>query len=201
VTPAPTSPDSDARPSIGRRHLAYVWRLASREPASVDLAVVHCTELPDLATARVYGEKIHYAKTATGNSGHFYIDRDGVIEEWAPIERVAHHVRSYNERSVGIELVNRGRFPDWYDSRAQTFEEPYSSEQIAALLNLLTWLKAVSPALKWIAGHDQLDQSLVQASDDPGKNVRRKLDPGPLFPWPQVLKQSGLIRFRDSENA
>jgi N-acetylmuramoyl-L-alanine amidase len=34
----------------------------------------------------------------------------------------------------------------------------------------------------------------VPASDDPSRQVRRKLDPGPLFPWPAVLQGSGLTR-------
>ena len=34
--------------------------------------------------------------------------------------------------------------------------------------------------------------TLVQASDDPSLQVHRKRDPGPMFPWPQVLAQSRL---------
>ena len=42
----------------------------------VDLVVIHCTELPDLAIAREYGERVLH-DNGSGNSGHFYIDRDG----------------------------------------------------------------------------------------------------------------------------
>src|SRR5262249_39197698 len=46
--------------------LPYAAKLAPRAPAAIDLVVVHCTELPDLATARVYGEHVLYA-SGTGN--------------------------------------------------------------------------------------------------------------------------------------
>ena len=71
--------------------------------------VIHCTELPDLGMARGFGEKVMHKNSHTGNSGHFYIDRDGSIEEWVPVNRVAHHVRGFNSKSIGIELVNNGR--------------------------------------------------------------------------------------------
>ena len=58
--------------------LPYVQKLEARPATAVDLVVIHCTELPDLATAREYGERVLYA-SGTGNSGHYYIDRDGSV--------------------------------------------------------------------------------------------------------------------------
>ncbi len=177
-----------------RRPLSYESRLPSRDPASVELVVIHCTELPDLATARAYGEAVHYPESGTGNSGHFYIDRDGRVEEWIAVDRIAHHVRDHNERSIGIELVNRGRWPDWLDSRRQVMTEPYPEEQIDALIGLLADLGRRLPALRRIAGHEDLDTRRVPATDDPAVEVRRKLDPGPRFPWPRVLSAVPLER-------
>lgn len=174
--------------------LPYAERLEARPVESIDLAVIHCTELPDLATAREYGERVLYPASGTGNSGHFYIDRDGRIEQYVPPGRIAHHVRGYNARSVGIELVNRGRWPHWLDSRHQTMDEPYPDAQIDALVRLLRALGEALPTLRWIAGHEDLDREDVPASDDPGVRVRRKRDPGPHFPWPRVLAQCGLER-------
>ena len=175
--------------------LPYVSALDSRSPETVDLAVIHCTELPDLPTAREFGERILYAGSATGNSGHYYVERSGRIEEWVPVDRVAHHVRGFNERSVGIELLNLGRYPDWFDSRSQDMREPYAPLQIASLASLLQKLRERLPALRWIVGHDALDKSLVTASDDPGKKVFRKRDPGPLFPWADLLQEIDLKLF------
>lgn len=185
-----------------RTHLLpYVERLERRDPATIDRIVIHATELPDLATAREYGERIHYPESATGNSGHFYIDRDGRIERWVPIERIAHHVAGHNATTIGIELVHIGRYPDWLDSRRQTWPGDYPAAQIEALVELLADLKADLPGLKDLAGHDQLDTRTVPASDDATLSVRRKLDPGPNFPWDRVVEATGLPQHRPDDEA
>lgn len=192
LTTSATAADPRQRP------LPYVERLERRDPSAIELVVIHCTELPDLRTARVYGERIHYAGSQTGNSGHFYIDRNGHCEQWVPLDRVAHHVRGHNSSSVGIELVNRGRYPDWLDSRRQNRFEAYPEAQIDGLLALLASLRDALPTLTRIAGHEDLDRERVAASDDPTKTVRRKRDPGPTFPWPRVLEDGVLLRWSDT---
>lgn len=179
--------------------LSYVDRLDSRAPGSIRRVVIHATELPDLETAREYGERIHHQASRTGNSGHFYIDRDGSIEQWVPLGRVAHHVRGHNAGSIGIELVNRGRWPDWYHSHHQDWEESYPEAQIHALIDLLGRLESELPALAEIAGHDQLDHDWIAASDNPEILVRRKIDPGAGFPWTQVLSATRLRLYHAPE--
>jgi N-acetylmuramoyl-L-alanine amidase len=178
---------------IQEHPLPYEARLEARPRAAIDLVVVHCTELPDLATAREYGERVLY-DSGSGNSGHFYIDRDGTIHAWVHPERIAHHTRGYNERAIGIELVNTGRFPEWLDSRRQAMDEPYPEVQIDALIALLQLLARDYPGLRHVAGHEDLDTGEVAASDDPALRVRRKRDPGPRFPWPRVLDAIPLQR-------
>jgi len=175
-------------------HLAYVDALAQRALTAIDLVVIHCTELPDLATARTYAEQVLYP-SGTGNSGHWYINRNGDVVEYVPPGRIAHHVRGHNEHSVGIELVNCGRWPHWLDSRHQQPGEAYPPAQISALRTLLGYLQTTLPALRQIAGHEELDTGLVPASDNPGLRVPRKRDPGPLFPWPAVLHGFSLTRW------
>jgi N-acetylmuramoyl-L-alanine amidase len=182
-------------PAIHQHHLPYVSRLERRPFESIDLVVIHCTELPDLATARNYGERTHYPKTGTGNSGHFYLEQTGRIEQWVPGNRVAHHVRGFNERSLGIELDNKGRYPNWFDSRSQIMTEPYPLPQMNSLVGLLLQLSAELPNLEWIGGHESLDSSQVPASDNPALLVQRKKDPGPLFPWEELLRNIKLERF------
>ncbi|MEJ2382819.1 MAG: N-acetylmuramoyl-L-alanine amidase [Xanthomonadales bacterium] len=172
--------------------LPYCARLEARSLEAIDGVVIHCTELPDLATARAYGERIHYPESGTGNAGHYYIEHDGRVHQWVPLNRIAHHVRGYNPRSVGIELCNPGRYPDWFDSRHQAMTEPYPEAQIDALIDLLQNLLDTLPSLGWISGHEVLDTARVPASDDPERRVYRKRDPGPLFPWSRVLAAVGL---------
>lgn len=171
--------------------LSYEARLQPRALDAIDLVVIHCTELPDLATAREYGERIQHPGTGTGNSGHFYVDRDGRVEQWVDPARVAHHVRGHNAHSVGIELVNLGRYPHWLDSRHQAMAEPYPDAQVDALVALLKHLQATLPNLRHIAGHEELDTDEVPATDNPDVTVRRKLDPGVMFPWARVLLATG----------
>lgn len=190
--PASTNPLIEPWP------LPWEQRLEQRPLNAIDLVVVHCTELPDLATARAYGERVLYP-SGTGNSGHYYIDRDGRVLQFIAPERSTHHTRGYNQRSIGIELINAGRYPDWLDSRRQTMHEPYSAAQITALIALLRTLHAQIPSLRAIAGHEDLDREQVPASDEPGVLVYRKRDPGPLFPWQVVIDRSGIARYSPSE--
>ncbi|OAB54843.1 N-acetylmuramoyl-L-alanine amidase [Leptolyngbya valderiana BDU 20041] len=183
-----------ASESIQFRPLPYDQRLDSRALSEIELVVLHATELPDLAMARSYGERIHYPGSETGNSGHYYIDRDGRIEQWVSLDRVAHHVAGHNAHSIGIELVSLGRYPNWYDSRHQTWQESASDAQLDALVTLLQQLEEQLPNLRSIAGHDALDRRRVPASDNPDVEVARKLDPGPDFPWEQLLDSIGLKR-------
>lgn len=182
-------------PSVIAEPLPYEAKLASRPLADIDLVVIHCTELPDLAMAREYGERALY-DSGTGNSGHYYIDRDGSVHRYVAEDRVAHHVRGYNPRSVGIELVNTGRYPHWLAAGHQAMDEPYTEAQIASLIALLRQLSATLPNLRFIAGHEDLDTAQVPASDDETVSVQRKLDPGPLFPWKRVLGAVSLERLK-----
>jgi N-acetylmuramoyl-L-alanine amidase len=95
---------------------------------------------------------------------------------------------------VGIEMVNIGRYPNWLDSDNQIMSEPYTEAQIVSLKQLLHELKSQCPHLQFIAGHEDLDTAKVSASDDPSKQVFRKRDPGPQFPWQTILDAIKLQR-------
>ena len=181
-------------PEIHHRLLPYAQRLEGRRTENVKLVVIHCTELPDLAMARIWGEKEIHQQSQTGNSGHFYIDRDGRIEQWVPLNRIAHHARSFNPQSIGIELVNNGRYPGWFQSGRQQMTDPYPGAQIEALEALLNHLVAQQlPGLKEITGHEDLDTGMQPSEDKPDIMIRRKLDPGPCFPW-SVFMDKTLLR-------
>ena len=187
------------KPDIIQHPLDYVKRLEKRSIRDIRLVVIHCTELPDLADARDWGEKIVHQESQTGNSGHYYIDRDGSIRQWVPLDRIAHHVRSFNQHSLGIELVNTGRYPDWFHSGKQQMTEAYPGIQLHALSILLDHLANTLPRLETLAAHADLDTGVVPASDRAGTTVRRKLDPGPLFPWKDILRRTTLKRVTTEE--
>jgi len=176
--------------------LSYESRLAERGIDAIDLVVIHCTELPDMAMAREFGERVRHAESQTGNSGHYYIDYDGTTHRFVRDTRVAHHTFGYNARSTGVELANPGRYPHWNDSRHQAFRQPYPAAQIEALLILLRQLRSTLPRLQLIAGHEDLDTRQEPASDDPAILLPRRRDPGPLFPWDAIVPACGLMRLR-----
>lgn len=167
-------------PPITYAPLSYESRLARRALTQIDMVVIHCTELPDMAMAREYGERVLY-DSGTGNSGHYYLDRNGSIQQYVALERVAHHVRGHNPHTLGIELVNRGRYPHWLDSRYQEMTEPYPEAQIAALITLLQWLQQQLPSVRRIAGHQALDTTQEAASDDPSRRFNASSTPDRCF--------------------
>ena len=67
-------------PALRIAPLPYVDALTARDPGDIDTVVIHCTELPDLATARAYGERVLYDSGA-GNSGRQRRRREGEREE------------------------------------------------------------------------------------------------------------------------
>jgi N-acetylmuramoyl-L-alanine amidase len=189
-------PDLPPTPPVLIDPLPYELQLDARPLSQVDLVVIHCTEVPTLELSREFGERVLYTGSGTGNSGHYYIDRDGSVVLYVRPERIANHVRGYNPRSVGIELVNTGRYPYWRDSKHQAMHEPYPDAQIEALIGLLQQLQSQLPALRYIAGHEDLDTEQETAVDDPTVLVPRKRDPGPLFPWARVMESVELTRLK-----
>jgi N-acetylmuramoyl-L-alanine amidase len=99
-------------------------------------------------------------------SAHYLVGRDGTIVQLVDERQRAWHAGvsawgssfDVNSSSIGIELDNNGR-------------EPYPPLQIDALLSLLADLRQRYrlPAANFL-GHSDVAP-------------RRKIDPGPLFPW------------------
>ncbi len=169
-------------------HKLPFWnKLSERNTNDLDMVVVHATELSDMAEAREYGERILYKEAGTGASGHYYIDRDGSIEQYVPDNRIANHTTGWNKKTLSIELINLGRYPNWYHSDHQKMQEPYTQAQIDALISLVTEFKSRYPTIKYTQGHEDLDTRIIAAENDPSKQVARKMDPGPYFPWELFL--------------
>ncbi len=111
-----------------------------------------------------------------GVSIHYIVGRDGEVAKSVPEYEVARHTRDNNEHSIGIELIN-----------ASDGVEPFPEPQIEALARLIQAARARwSIPLAEVKGHDVIDQSTFQCGS---RMVRRKQDPGPLFPWDRFRMQ------------
>lgn len=182
---------------INKHLISWNDELQARDLSEINLVVLHCTEEPDLAAAR------RLADEATEHiAGHIYIDRDGTVEQWVDLDRISRHTYGYNEKSIGIELVNRGRYPDHFRSDNQQMTEPFPEDQVFALQECLSYLVRELPNLNTIARHSELDKRLRPASDNPSIQVRRRLDPGPMFPWDELLiNMNALVQFKESDQS
>jgi N-acetylmuramoyl-L-alanine amidase len=176
----------------------------------VEYLVLHFTAASLERTLEIFSDP------RTEVSAHIVIGRDGSIYELVPCldgsARRAWHagksrmevaskgdtrlVESFNDRSIGIELVNEN---------GNLF--PYTEAQYAALFGLIERLKGIYPTLahpEAVVGHEQI------------AGFRGKSDPGLCFEWarlfavcypnqgaprrPQVCKQSFAQRMRGLVN-
>lgn len=109
---------------------------------------------------------------------HYIIDRDGNFESNIKEDEIAIHAGNNNSRSIGIELVNRG-----------DGDEPYPDTTIARLISLIREIRTrFTIPLNNIKGHEQVDQAKFTCG---GKEYKRKVDPGPKFPWRKVRDSLG----------
>ena len=165
------SPNCDARP----------------RGCAVSLLVLHSISLPPgiyggdaverLFTNRLdphahpYFREIRHLRV----SAHFYVRRDGALQQFVPLQLRAWHAGASrwrgrercNDCSVGVELEGR-------EDRA------FTDAQYRCLARLARALAARLPALRACAAHSDLA---------PG----RKRDPGARFRWPRLLQ--GLLRY------
>lgn len=114
-----------------------------------------------------------FFEASSSVSIHYIVGRDGEVARSVPEGEVAYHARDHNEESVGIELINAG-----------DGEEPYPEGQIRALADLIKDIRRRwGIPLDAVKGHEDVDTSTFRCG---GREVRRKQDPGPLFPWSRL---------------
>jgi len=104
---------------------------------------------------------------------HYMIDRDGTRRASVPEEQLTHHVLTFSDQSIAIELINDGDGVD-----------PFPEAQLASLVDLLqdiTTRRAISR--DGIKRHSDLDHGVLPCD----RSRRRKVDPGAAFPFESVL--------------
>jgi len=107
---------------------------------------------------------------------HYVIDRAGAVASGIPEVLAASHAVGWNQRSIGIELVNNGDGLDLF---------PQS--QIASLLRLIQDIRSRHPDIvpERVLRHSDVDRTMFAGARH-GRECsayRRKLDPGEAFPW------------------
>lgn len=151
---------------------------------SVDAVIVHSLGGPDCRNGTRFFKRIdgdaaiwaqRFAKLPLV-SIHYVIDRAGAVAPGIPEVLAASHAIGWNQRSIGIELVNNG------DGR-----DPFPRPQIEALLQLIHDIRGRHPevAPERVLRHSDVDQTTF-ADGRHGRGCsayRRKLDPGDAFPW------------------
>lgn len=104
---------------------------------------------------------------------HYMIDRDGTLRTSVPEGQVAHHVYSFSQRSIAIELINDG------DGR-----DPFPEAQLNALVGLLRDIaQRRGIAREGVLRHSDLDNAALPCD----RTQRRKVDPGAAYPHDAVL--------------
>jgi N-acetylmuramoyl-L-alanine amidase len=160
---------------------AEARRSGGTRSEKIDMVVIHSTGGPTCDPA---GKLIWVpAGTMTDNMReieahpklgiHYMIDRDGSLRSSVPETQVAHHVMTYSQRSIAIELINDGNGVD-----------PFPQAQLDALVKLLRDIKERRGIKReGMKRHSDLDQALSPCD----RKQRRKVDPGKAFPYEATL--------------
>lgn len=181
-------PEAEASLVIDRLPEDFPHGGEPRLAQEIDLIVIHTIGGPTCRNGEVFftpasGSAVFWRDwflDQPDRSIHYVIGRAGDIAQQRPELRTAGHVsfggvmQRVNQRSVGIELVNRG-----------DGIEPFPPAQIAAT-------KALAAAIagryglgpEAVVTHAALDTRMQ--ADCGGQPLRRNLDPGPLFPLDEV---------------
>lgn len=107
---------------------------------------------------------------------HYIVDRDGEALASIPEGQIANHAGNANKTAIGIELVNTGDGVD-----------PFPAVQIDALVTLLCDIAERNTlGASDIKAHADLENGMMTCG---GKETRRRVDPGALFPWQDVLER------------
>ncbi len=160
-----------------------------RRGVAVDMVVIHSTGGPtcDAESGRPRWVKsgslaanMRFIEAHPTLGIHHMIDRDGSVRHSVPEDELGHHVFHYSARSIAIELVNDGDGVD-----------PYPDPQLAALVVLLRDIvRRHGIARAGIVRHSDLDRSVLPCAP----TQRRKVDPGPAFPFDALLDRVFDIR-------
>ena len=149
----------------------YGMSITRIEPQAV---VVHWTagDTWTSAFATFYNETLNDGSGTVNVSSQFIVDRDGTIYQTMPENYLARHIIGYNWCAIGIENVG-----------GVGGVEDLTPQQLESNLELIRYLRAKYPAIKYVFGHYQ-----QTAARESGLYIEKvsgyyslKIDPGKKF--------------------
>jgi N-acetylmuramoyl-L-alanine amidase len=153
-----------------------------RRTQPIDMVVIHSTGGPtcDAKTGKpiwvkagTLAEDIRLIEAHPKLGIHYMIDRDGTVRSSVPEDQIAHQVFGYSARSIAIELVNDGDGVD-----------PFPVAQLDAAAALIRDIVRRRGVMRQgVKMHSDLDHGFMTCDG----TKRRKVDPGPAFPYQAVL--------------
>ncbi len=157
-------------PSIWHRH-------RSKPPTMVVIhSVAEFVKRPKDARYQYCIEYLHSIKL----SAHAFVTPDGRVIDSVPANRIAYHVKGYNNEAIGIEVMVGGAY-NYEDFRmrieilgAYPWEQRYATAKLAA-----DYMREFDIGLEGLTTHDSLSLT--------------KYDPGSAFQWATFFDDVGLL--------
>jgi N-acetylmuramoyl-L-alanine amidase len=161
---------------------SHARRSGSARAQPIDMIVIHSTGGPTCdaktgkpiwVSAGTMDENMRHIEAHPTLGIHYMIDRDGALRASVPEDQIAHHVMTFSQRSIAIELINDG------DGR-----DAFPELQLNALVKLLRDISQRHGIRRdGIKRHSDLDHGRLQCD----RSQRRKVDPGAAFPFEATL--------------
>lgn len=116
----------------------------------INTIVIHCSATPEGMTYPLETLRADHKKRGFVDVGyHYYIRKDGTVQEGRPLNQIGAHAKGYNTGSIGI----------CYEGGLDANRKPKDTRTEAQKKSLLTLLKAtlrLYPTITRICGHRDL---------------------------------------------
>lgn len=127
----------------------------------IEEIIIHCSATrADMDYVDVdWVRKIHVEQRGWRDVGyHYFIKRDGVVEQGRPITQVGAHTKGHNSRSVGICYA--GGLDANHDP-----EDNRTPEQVDSMQRLITELMEAIPTIEEVSGHNEYSSKACPCFD------------------------------------
>ena len=116
----------------------------------INTIVIHCSATPEAMTYPLESLRADHKKRGFVDVGyHYYIRKDGTIQEGRPLNQIGAHAKGYNTGSIGI----------CYEGGLDANRKPKDTRTEAQKKSMLVLLKAtlkLYPTITRICGHRDL---------------------------------------------